>query len=241
MQNPKLYYISKEEYVKDIFTSIAHKYDLMNTIMTLNLDQSWRRFCVEQANPQDGDRCLDVCCGTAKLTIELAKRVGPDGQVIGVDFCPEMLEVGRKNVLATQYHDRIKLLQGNALNLPFADNSFHCATIAFALRNVPDIEMTLREMMRVVKSGGRVVSLELAKPTLPIFKQLYYLYFDNIVPLLGKIKAKQEDAYRYLPHSLKNYPHQKEIKKLFSRIGLIDVQCHELTGGIVAVHVGTKP
>lgn len=240
MKIPKPYN-SKEEYVKAIFASIAHKYDLMNTIMTFNLDKSWRKFCVDQANPQAGNRCLDVCCGTAKLTIELAKRVGTDGQVIGLDFCPEMLEVGRKNILATPYHDRIKLVQGNALNLPFADNSFHCATIGFALRNVPDIEKTLREMTRVVKSGGRVVSLELAKPSLPVFKQLYYLYFDNIVPLLGKIKAKQEGPYSYLPRSLKSFPHQNEIKKLFYRIGLVDVHCYELTGGIVAVHVGTKP
>lgn len=240
MKIPKQYN-SKEQYVQAIFSSIAHKYDLMNTIMTFNLDKSWRTFCVAQAAPQPGDICLDVCCGTAMLSIELAKKVGPNGQVIGLDFCEEMLEVGRKNILATPYQKQIKLVQGNALNLPFEDNSFHCATIGFALRNVPDIEKTLREMMRVVKSGGKVVSLELAKPSLPVFKQLYYLYFDHIVPILGKLKAKQGGAYSYLPQSLKNYPHQQEIKKLFSNIGLVDAQCYELTGGIVAVHVGTKP
>ncbi len=234
-------YASKEEYVNAIFSTIAHKYDAMNTLMTLSLDQKWRKFTVSQAELQPGDRCLDVCCGTGKLALELAKKITPGGKVVGVDFCSEMLEVAQRNIAKTEFKDCIELLQGNAVNLPFVDNIFACATIGFALRNVPDIKKTLQEMMRVVKPGGKVISLELAKPSLPVFKQLYYLYFDYLVPLLGRLNIGQGGPYSYLPQSLKIFPHQSEIKKMFCSVGLENVKYYELTGGIVAVHVGTKP
>lgn len=224
-----------------IFSSIAWKYDWMNTIMTFNLDSRWRKFTVAQANLSEGSIGLDVCCGTGKLCIEQAKSVGATGKVIGLDFCENMLRVAEKNLANHPLRSRIELVQGNAMNLPFPDNTFDCATIGFALRNVPDITKTLQEMMRVVKPGGRVISLELAKPSAPVFKQLYWFYFEKFVPLLGKLRVGVEGPYSYLPYSVKIFPHQQEIKQLFSQIGLQDAACHELTGGIVAVHVGTKP
>jgi demethylmenaquinone methyltransferase/2-methoxy-6-polyprenyl-1,4-benzoquinol methylase len=124
--------------------------------------------------------------------------------------------------------------------LPFADATFDCATIGFALRNVPDIKVVLAELRRVVKPGGRVVSLELAKPGAPGLKQLYYLYFERILPLLGKLGAGVDGPYRWLPESLRLYPHQSVILDIFKEIGLNNAVCHELTGGIVAVHVGSK-
>lgn len=232
---------TKEEYVHAIFSSIAGKYDWMNTIMTLNRDQFWRRFAIEKSGLRKGDLGLDVCCGTGKLSLEQAKIVGDSGQVIGLDFCEDMLRVAKESMEKHPLGPIVQLMQGNAMELPFDDNFFDVASIGFALRNVPDITKTLQEMMRVVKSGGRVVSLELAKPSAPVFKQAYWLYFEKLVPLLGRLKVGEEGPYSYLPYSVKIFPHQEEIKKLFTAIGLLEVECYELTGGIVAVHIGVKP
>lgn len=232
---------TKEEYVHQIFSSIAWKYDWMNTVMTFSLDRYWRRFTVEQSNLSEGGMGLDVCCGTGKLCIEQAKKVGQTGKVVGLDFCENMLKVAQHNLEKHPLGSRIELVQGNAIDLPFPDNTFDCATIGFALRNVPDVTKTLQEMQRVVKPGGKVISLELAKPSAPVFKQLFWLYFEKIVPLLGKFRVGIDGPYSYLPYSVKIFPHQKEIRYLFSQIGLEDATYYELTGGIVAVHVGTKP
>ncbi|MHB1127619.1 MAG: demethylmenaquinone methyltransferase [Bacillota bacterium] len=233
-------YKSKEEYVYYIFTAIARRYDLMNTVLTFNRDAYWRRVTVELSGIGPGGHGLDVCCGTGKMAEELARIAGPQGRVIGLDFCEEMLEVARQRVKGTPM-ERIDFIHGNALDLPFPDNTFDCATIGFALRNVPDIKKTVSEMMRVVRPGGKVVSLELAKPSAPVFKQAYYLYFDRLVPLMGRLGVGREGPYSYLPNSLKVFPHQKEVCKIFAAVGLQDAHYRELTGGIVAVHVGTKP
>lgn len=232
-------YRSKEEYVHDLFSSIAHRYDLLNTILSFNRDKYWRRFAAAQTDLKPGGRGLDVCCGTGMLTLELARLAGPQGGVVGVDFCAKMLERARENIGKTPYARQVVLVYGNAVDLPFPDNTFDCATIGFALRNVPDIYRTIAEMARVVKPGGKVVSLELSKPGLPLFKQLYYLYFNYLVPLMGRLWAGQGGPYRYLPRSLKDFPHQKELGEIFARAGLRDVKLYELTGGIVSVHVGT--
>ncbi|SMB98122.1 demethylmenaquinone methyltransferase / 2-methoxy-6-polyprenyl-1,4-benzoquinol methylase [Thermanaeromonas toyohensis ToBE] len=230
----------KEVYVRRLFSRIARRYDLMNTLLSFNLDKYWRRVAVEEARLKKGDQALDVCCGTGMLTLGLAQAVYPHGKVVGLDFCPEMLEVAKVNLARSPYGRIIELVEGNAVALPFEDNTFDCATIAFALRNVPDIEKTLREMQRVVRPGGRVISLELAKPSGRFFKQLYYLYFNYLVPLIGRLAVGDKDPYSYLPRSLKDFPHQEEILKLFTRIGLKQVNYRELTGGIVAIHVGVK-
>ncbi|MEW6173593.1 MAG: demethylmenaquinone methyltransferase [Bacillota bacterium] len=233
-------YKQKEIYVHRLFASIAHRYDLLNTVLSLNRDKYWRRFAVARCGLKAGGYGLDVCCGTGMLALEQAKVVGLRGKVVGVDFCEEMLAKGRENIAATQFKDMIELVQGNAMDLPFPDDTFDCATIGFALRNVPSIRRTIEEMMRVVRPGGRVVSLELAKPSFPVFKQMYYLYFNRLVPFLGRLGVGMGGPYSYLPNSLKSFPHQKEIKDLFTAVGLADACCYELTGGIVAVHVGTK-
>ncbi len=231
---------NKEEYVHDIFSSIAHRYDLLNTLLSFNQDKYWRRFTVQRSGLQPGGTALDVCCGTGMLTIELAKLAGLQGKVVGLDFCENMLSRAVENINKTPYAGTIKLVQGNAVELPFADNSFDCATIGFALRNVPSIKQTISEMRRVVKPGGKVLSLELSKPSVPVFKQLYYLYFNYLVPVLGRLGIGKEGPYSYLPNSLKDFPHQDEIRDLFVELGLPDARCYELTGGIVSVHVGTK-
>jgi len=230
----------KEAHVQSVFAAIARRYDLLNTVLSFNQDRYWRRFAIRQTGLKAGGNALDVCCGTGMMVIAEAEIVGPDGHVTGLDFSPPMLAVAAENIAKTSYSDRIELLEGNAMALPFADNTFDCATIAFGLRNVPDILQTLAEMRRIVRPGGRVVSLELAKPSAPVFKQLYYLYFEHLLPLLGKLGVGREGPYRWLPESLKAYPHQTEIRDLFDQAGLKDAHFFELTGGIVAVHVGTK-
>ncbi|MDN5348179.1 MAG: demethylmenaquinone methyltransferase / 2-methoxy-6-polyprenyl,4-benzoquinol methylase [Clostridia bacterium] len=232
---------SKEEYVRQIFDRIAPRYDLMNTLLSFNRDKAWRRVAVKLSGARPGFKVLDVCCGTGMLTLELARAVSPGGKVTGLDFSPAMLAIARERVRSSPFGRSIEFIQGNAMSLPFPEGSFDCATIAFALRNVPDIEGALLEMKRVLRPGGRLVSLELAKPSWPLFKQIYYLYFDRLVPLLGKWGSGADGPYSYLPRSLKAFPHQRELLETFNNIGLIDTVCLELTGGIAAVHVGTKP
>lgn len=228
----------KEEYVHSVFSSIAHRYDLLNTTLSFNRDKYWRKFAVGHSGLKAGDRGLDVCCGTGMLALEQARVVGLQGSVVGLDFCDNMLVRALENIERTDYRGVIKLIKGNAMDLPFPDKTFDCATIGFALRNVPDIRKTIDEMRRVVKPGGKVVSLELAKPSAPVFKQLYYLYFNHMVPLLGRMGAGRQGPYNWLSESLKIFPHQSEIRDIFSEIGLADACYYELTGGIVAVHVG---
>lgn len=232
--------MTKEDYVRGIFNTIAPRYDLLNTLLSFNCDRSWRRFTVARAGLKPGDQALDVCCGTGMLSLELARVVTPGGRVVGLDFSPAMLQVARRRLVASLYGGSVELIEGNALELPFADNTFDCATIAFGLRNLPDIKRGLAEMQRVVRPGGRVVSLELAKPSWPLFKQAYYIYFDHLVPLLGRLGVGRDGPYSYLPRSLKSYPHQKEILRYFQDLGLVAARYYELTGGIVAVHVGIK-
>lgn len=233
--------VSKEDYVHDLFESIAHRYDLLNTLLTFNRDKAWRRFAARQTGLKPGGHALDVCCGTGMLTLELARIAGPQGKVVGVDFSETMLAVAKKRISRREEGRIIELVRGNAVDLPLEDNTFDCATIGFALRNVPSVEQTLQEMKRVVKPGGKVVSLELAKPSTLGFKQLYQLYFYYLVPLLGYLGVGRAGPYSYLPASVKEFPHQRAILEVFRRTGLVDVRLYELTGGVVAVHVGAKP
>ncbi len=234
-------YREKEHYVHSVFTAIAEKYDILNTVLSFNRDKFWRKFTVDKAGIRPGDHVLDVCCGTGMISVELAKKTGPSGIVTGLDFCGEMLEVAKSNLKGLQGINNIEYVQGNAMDMPFPDNTFDCATIGFGLRNVPDIKKTLKEMIRVIKPGGRVVCLEFSKPSIPVFKQLYNFYFNRCVPFLGRLGAGVEGPYRYLHSSWQAFPHQEELKAEFIRQGLEDVNYYELTGGVVSVHIGVKP
>jgi demethylmenaquinone methyltransferase/2-methoxy-6-polyprenyl-1,4-benzoquinol methylase len=231
---------NKEGYVRDLFNTIAARYDLLNTLITLGLDGTWRRFAVKRTKIGPGSRVLDICCGTGKITLELARRVGATGHVTGLDFSEKMLDVARQSVAASGLADRITLVQGNAMNLPFADDSFHAVTVGWGLRNVPDIYTVILEMQRVVIPGGMVVSLDMGKPEMTGFKELYWLYVEKVVPLMGKIWAR-EYAYNYLHNSAKAFLHQKELAMLFQKAGLTEAAYHNLCGGVVAVVEGKKP
>lgn len=231
----------KEGYVQDLFDTIATKYDLLNSIMTLGMDHRWRKFAVLRAEVGKGSNVLDICCGTGKITVELGKRVGEKGHVTGLDFSHNMLEIARAAVAEAGLGERVTLVQGNAMKLPFADNSFDAVTVGWGLRNVPDIFAVVEEMLRVVKPGKMIVSLDMAKPEIPVFKEIYWMYFEKMVPLMGKIWAKKKSAYDYLHHSAKVFLHQKELTLLFQKAGVINATYHNLFGGVVAVVEGRKP
>lgn len=230
---------NKEEFVHDVFESIAPKYDRMNTLISFGMHKYWRRYTMKKMGIQAGESAIDIACGTCDWTISLAKASKAQDQIVGLDFSKNMLQIGREKLIKEGLPE-VKLVHGSALDIPFEDNTFDYATIGFALRNVPDLEKTIREMMRVVKPGGKVVSLELSKPTWPPFRFLYYIYFQKILPFLGKLFANRYEQYRWLPESLIQFPDYKQLEQIFYDIGFEKVDTHPLSGGIVAVHIGTK-
>lgn len=231
---------TKEKYVHQVFESIADRYDRMNTLLSFRRHKAWRKFTMEKLSLQPGQSALDVCCGTGDWTLSLAERTGEKGRVVGLDFSQKMLEVARRKLKQRSLH-HVELVHGNAMRLPFAEQTFDVATIGFALRNVPDIDQVLAEMARVVKPGGIVASLELSKPVWPVFKQLYYVYFNHLLPWLGQLFANRYEQYSWLPESLKDFPDSLELGRKFEQAGLENVEIYLLTGGIAALHIGYKP
>jgi len=205
---------SKEERVHHVFEKIYKKYDSMNSIISFRRHTAWREDVMQRMNIERGSRALDVCSGTGDWSIALAEATGKKGEVIGLDFSENMLMVAKEkrnnHVLDL---DHLKFVHGNAMDLPYADNSFDYVTIGFGLRNVPDYHTVLKELYRVVKPGGKVVCLETSQPTLIGFRQLYFLYFRFIMPLFGKIFAKSYQEYAWLHESAKDFPDKDTLKK----------------------------
>ncbi|MFF2090113.1 demethylmenaquinone methyltransferase [Paenibacillus sp. NPDC058174] len=228
-----------KQHVHAVFESIAPKYDLMNDLLSMRRHKAWRKFTMKKMNVQPGQTALDLCCGTCDWTIALAKASG-SGKIVGLDFSQNMLDVGAAKIKEQQLERQIKLVQGNAMELPFEDNSFDYVTIGFGLRNVPNYLQVLKEMERVVKPGGQVVCLELSKPGWQPFKAVYYLYFQQILPLLGKLVAKRFKEYKWLPDSLKLFLDIKQLSELFKEAGLQNVKAYALFGGVAALHIGKK-
>jgi demethylmenaquinone methyltransferase/2-methoxy-6-polyprenyl-1,4-benzoquinol methylase len=231
----------KAQYVETMFDRIAPRYDLMNRLMTFGMDQRWRRYVVAQAAPPAGGCALDVATGTGDIAIALARRLGPDGRVIATDFSQEMMRPGPGKAAKAGVGERVRFMAADALDLPFADNSFDCVTTGFAMRNVTDIGHACAEMCRVTKPGGHVVCLEVAKPPIPPVRWLHARYFNRIVPLIGRIVTGQREAYTYLPESARNFPPPPALAAIMERAGLCDVRYRRLSFGAVAVHTGTKP
>jgi len=223
-----------EPQVQAMFDRIAGFYDVMNTVMTAGLHHRWRARAADLAALSAGDSALDVACGTGDLAIELSRRVGADGEVIGSDFAQEMLERARAKAPALQWE------LGNALDLPYASNRFDAATVGFGARNFSDLDRGLAEMARVVKPGGRVVVLEITTPRRPPLSTFYSLWFDRIVPLIGRVTG-EEEAYTYLPNSVKRFPAPEGLGAAMERAGLREIRWVLTAGGIIALHVGTKP
>lgn len=230
---------SKEQFVHSVFESIATKYDFMNDVLSFGRHKAWRKFTMKQMGMRPGQTALDVCCGTCDWAISMA-RESRTGEIVGLDFSKNMLDVGAAKIRDAGLDKQIQLVQGNAMSLPFEDHRFDYATIGFALRNVPDLTQVLKEMRRVVKPGGMVVSLELSKPTRQPLKSVYYFYFQKVLPLLGKLIAKRYEQYKWLPESLVSFPDYRELARIFEAVGLTTVRAYPLTGGIAALHIGIK-
>lgn len=231
---------SKEERVHDVFQSIHKKYDLMNSVISLQRHKAWRKDTMKRMGVEVGETALDVCCGTADWTLALGEAVGESGLVTGLDFSENMLEVGKQKISAAKSKN-IKLVHGNAMALPYEDNSFDYVTIGFGLRNVPDYMGALKEMHRVVKPGGKVVCLETSQPTIPGFKQVYFFYFKHVMPLAGKLFVKKYDEYSWLQESTMAFPDRNRLAEMFEEAGLVDIEVKSYTGGVASMHLGHKP
>lgn len=194
---------------------------------------------MRQCGLRIGGKALDVAAGTLDLALAMSDAVGSSGEVVAVDFCRPMLDIGAKK-LARSGKTNVTLVEANAQHMPLPSNAFDAAGIAFGLRNMADVEAVLAEMARVVRPGGRVVCLELAKPRGPIFRQLYNLYFHSMLPLIGGMVNRRRGPYDYLPASVQSFCSREELAALMAKVGLTDIQVHDLTCGVAAVHVGTK-
>ena len=214
-----------------MFDRIAGLYDRMNSVMTAGLHHQWRRRAADLAELSPGDRALDVATGTGDLALELATRVAPGGEVVGVDFSEKMLELAR-----TKAGGRARFETGNALALDYADDEFDAATVGFGARNFSDLNRGLAEMARVVRPGGRVVVLEITTPTRPPLSTFFELWFDRAVPALGRLVDSQ--AYSYLPNSVRRFPGPEALAATMWRSGLRDIRYVLTAGGIIALHVG---
>ena len=220
-----------EAQVRAMFDRIARVYDLMNSVMTVGMHHRWRRRAVDMAAVGPGSRALDVATGTGDLAIELARRVGESGEVIGSDFSEGMLELARAKA------NDVAFETGNALDLPYDDDSFAAATVGFGARNFSDLPQGLREMTRVVRPGGRVVILEITTPERPPLSWFFRLWFDRLVPLLGRF-AGDPDAYTYLPSSVRRFPGARALAAEMAAVGLVRIRYVVTAGGIIAIHAG---
>ncbi|MCW3009789.1 MAG: ubiquinone/menaquinone biosynthesis methyltransferase [Solirubrobacterales bacterium] len=223
----------EEPQVRAMFDRIARVYDLMNSVMTAGLHHKWRTRAIDLAAVGPGSKVLDVATGTGDLAIEAARRVGPSGEVVGSDFSEEMLAGARKK----QTPIPIPFEWGNALELKYETDRFDAATVGFGARNFSDLDQGLREMTRVVRPGGRVVVLEITTPTRPPLSSFYEAWFDKLVPLLGRF----DDAYTYLPASVKRFPGPHDLAARMDAAGLENIRYVLTAGGIIAIHVGEKP
>lgn len=223
--------------VREMFAGIAKRYDLLNHLLSGNVDKRWRRIVAERVREKlssSSSLILDVACGTGDLSKTLFENTG--ARVVGTDFCRPMLEIA-----AGKTSDRIPLIEGDALDLPFRDGAFEVVTIAFGLRNLASVEGGLAELRRVLKPGGWVAVLEFSRPANAMMRPLFGLYFTRVLPLMGGLVSGSRMAYSYLPASVQKFPDQKQLLLLMQRAGFEQVRFENLTGGIAALHMGKRP
>ena len=226
--------------VREMFAAIATRYDLLNHLLSGNVDQRWRRLVVKKIAvnlPAINARVLDVACGTGDLSLALA--AGTRAQVMGLDFCRPMLDIAAGK--ASERGFAIPFLEGDALKLPFRDQSFDGVTIAFGLRNLTSFEGGLKELRRVLRPGGTLAVLEFSKPRMPILRSFFRVYFTKLLPLLGGLISGSKSAYEYLPDSVSRFPDQALLAALMEEVGFTEVAFQNLTGGIAALHIGKRP
>jgi demethylmenaquinone methyltransferase/2-methoxy-6-polyprenyl-1,4-benzoquinol methylase len=224
--------------VRGMFDRIAGVYDLMNSAMTAGLHHQWRQRAVDRAEAGPGTDALDVCCGTGDLALELRRRIGPDGRVVGCDFSDPMLELARRK--SGDEGLPVEFGWADALELPYGDGSFDAVTIGFGARNLADLDRGISEMTRVLRPGGRLVILEISRPHRQPLAGFYSLWFDRLVPVLGTL-AGDPHAYSYLPDSVRSFPEPERLGGMLDGAGLEQVRWLMLAGGIIAIHSGRRP
>jgi len=230
----------KAERVRGVFDSVASRYDIMNDLMSFGIHRLWKHIAIDLANVRSGQQVLDLASGTGDLAARFAALVGPQGKVVMSDINAAMLEEGRKRMIDSGHVGNVEYMQIDAEKIPFADNSFHCVTIAFGLRNVTDKEQALREMLRVLKPGGRALVLEFSHPGSKPLSKLYDLFSFKALPFIGKLVTNDADSYRYLAESIRMHPDQESLLQMMQNSGFERCDYHNLTGGIVAIHRGFK-
>ena len=226
--------------IRDMFDTIAPRYDFLNRLLSLGIDRRWRTFAVRQLQIPEGGKVLDVATGTGDVALEIASRTPESVRIVGEDFTQGMLAIGKEKIKATPFQNRIFLVNAPCEAIPHPDHTFDGVTIAFGIRNVIDRPAGLREMLRVLKPGGRVVILEFSNPQSRLFKALYYFYFRRVLPFLGGLFS-QRNAYQYLPDSVLEFPDQETFKSLMKEAGFANLQHFDLTFGIATVYVGVHP
>lgn len=227
----------KAAQVREMFGEIAPRYDFLNHALSLNIDKRWRRFVISKVSEllkKPDAVALDLCCGTADLSLEL----GALAQTIGVDFCHPMLKIGLDKVRAAKLP--IHLAEGDALHVPLADASFDVVTMAFGLRNLASVEGGLQEIYRLLKPQGRGAILEFSQPQIPVFRQLFQFYFMKLLPRIGNAISGSNFAYQYLPESVQQFPAQKRLAEMMKTVGFSQVRYYNLFGGVAALHLGDK-
>lgn len=230
----------KAQRVAGVFHSVAAKYDVMNDLMSAGIHRLWKRYTIELSGVRKGDRVLDIAGGTGDLSAKFANLVGPTGQVVLADINASMLNVGRDKLMDNAVSGNIDFVQADAQYLPFPDNYFDCITIAFGLRNVTDKNKALASMLRVLKPGGRLLVLEFSKPTNALLEKAYDAYSFGFLPFIGKLVANDAKSYRYLAESIRMHPDQETLKSMMSDAGFSECKFYNMSGGIVALHKGTK-
>jgi demethylmenaquinone methyltransferase / 2-methoxy-6-polyprenyl-1,4-benzoquinol methylase len=223
--------------VQGMFDRIAGVYDVMNSAMTAGLHHQWRERAVDRAEVGPGSDALDVCCGTGDLALELRRRIGPDGRVVGCDFSEPMLEVARQK--SGERGLPVEFGWADALDLPYGDASFDAVTVGFGARNLADLERGLSEMARVLRPGGRLVALEITRPQREPLAAFYSLWFDRVVPVIGTF-AGDSEAYSYLPSSVRSFPEPRELAGMIDAAGFEGIRWLLLAGGIIAIHSAVK-
>lgn len=230
---------SKKSQVEGMFDNIAPYYDLLNKVLSLGIDKSWRKKAIKQLEGDQPKVILDVATGTADVAIALVQKLQPE-KVVGLDLSNEMLAVGQKKIDKQALQNTISLQQGDSENLPFEDNTFDAITVAFGVRNFEHLERGLSEMQRVLKPGGKMVVLEFSQPRIFPFKQLFNLYFKYILPLIGRVTSKDPKAYKYLYESVQAFPDGQHFVSVLEKTGFKSNQCIPLSLGICSIYVGKK-
>jgi len=230
----------KKGRVREVFDSVAEKYDLMNDLMSFFTHRLWKRSVAAETGLKKGESAIDVAGGTADIALLMAAMTGEEGRVVVYDINGEMIRAGRDKCIDRGFLENIAFVQGDAEDIAFADNTFHAATVAFGIRNVTNLEKAFREMTRVVKPGGKVVCLEFSHPESELIGTLYDIYSFNIIPSIGEMVTGNRDAYVYLPESIRKFPPQEELKKIMEDAGLFRVRYRNIFNGIAAIHAGYK-